>query len=66
LLAGILLSGCGGQWFGGGEGDGFVVVLAGEQAVVEAAEEAAEQIPLSGGVPVAGVAASVVVAAGAG
>ena len=61
----FLLSGCGGQGLGGREGDGLVVVLAGEQAVVQAAEHAAEQVPLRGGVPVAGVAAAVVVAAGA-
>ena len=50
----------------GGECGGFVVVLAGGQAVVEAAEEAAEQVALGGGVPVAGIAAAVVVGAGAG
>jgi hypothetical protein len=50
----------------GGEGGGFVVVLAGGQAVVQAAEQAAEQVALGGGVPVAGVASPVVVGAGAG
>jgi hypothetical protein len=49
-----------------GEGGGFVVVLAGGQAVVQAAEHAAEQVALGGGVTVAGVAAAVVVGAGAG
>jgi DDE superfamily endonuclease len=51
---------------GDGEGDGFVVVLAGGQAVPQAAEQAAEQVALGGGVPVAVVAAAVVVGAGAG
>jgi hypothetical protein len=51
---------------GGGESGGFVVFAAGGQAVVEAAEEAAEQVALGGGVPVAGVFAAVVVGAGAG
>jgi hypothetical protein len=37
----------------GGEGGVLVVDLAGGQAVVEAAEEAAEQVALGGGVPVA-------------
>jgi hypothetical protein len=32
----------------GGKGDGFVVVLAGGQAVVEAADEAVEQVALGG------------------
>jgi hypothetical protein len=41
------------------------VVLPGGQAAVQAAEEAAEQVAL-GGVPVAGLAAAVVVVAGAG
>jgi hypothetical protein len=41
-------------------------VLAGEQAVVQAAEEPSEQVPLGCGVAVAGVAALVVVAARAG
>ncbi len=50
----------------GGEGGGFVVVLAGGEAVVQAAEQAAEQVALGGGVPVAGVASPVVVGAGAG
>jgi hypothetical protein len=43
----------------GGEGYGFVVLAAGGQASVQAAEEAAEQVALDGGVPVAGVAAAV-------
>jgi len=62
----ILLSGCRGQFRGGGEGSGLVVVLAGDQAAVQAAEHAAEQVALVGGMPVAGVAAAVVVGAGAG
>jgi hypothetical protein len=41
-------------------------VLAGGEAVVEAAEQAVEQVALGSGVPVAGVAAAVVVVAGAG
>ena len=49
-----------------GEGGVLVVVLIGCEAVVEAAEEAAEQVALGGGVPVAVVAAAVVVGAGAG
>jgi hypothetical protein len=64
---GVKLSSCSARLFGGGgEGDGFVVVLSGEQAVVQAAEEAGEQVALGGGVPVAGVFAPVVVGAGAG
>jgi hypothetical protein len=51
---------------GGGEGGVFVVELAGGEAVVEAAEEPAEQVALGGGVPVAGLAAAVVVGAGTG
>src|SRR6266480_2372970 len=51
---------------GRGEGSVLVVVLSGGQAVVQAAEEAAEQVALGGGVPVSGVAAAVVVGAGAG
>jgi hypothetical protein len=63
----VKLSSCLGKFFGGGgERGGFVVVLAGEQAVVQAAEEAGEQVALGGGVPVAGVATAVVVGAGAG
>ena len=50
----------------GGEGDGLVVVLAGGQAAVQAAEEPSEEVALGGGVPVAGLAAAVVVGAGAG
>ena len=56
-----------GKFFSGcGERDGFVVTLAGCQAVVQAAEQAAEQVALGGGVPVSVVAAPVVVGAGAG
>jgi DDE superfamily endonuclease len=63
----VKLSSCPGDFLGGGgEGGGFVVVVAGDQAVVQAAEQAAEQVALGGGVPVAGVAAAVVVGAGAG
>jgi len=53
-------------WLGAREGGGLVVVLAGEQAVVEAAEEAREEVALCGGVPVSGGLAPVVVGAGAG
>ena len=46
----VKLSSCLGKFFrGGGEGDGFVVLAAGGQAVVQAAEEAAEQVALGGG-----------------
>jgi hypothetical protein len=63
----VKLSSCSVRLFGGvGEGDVFVVMLAGGEALVQAAEEAAEQVALGGGVPVAGVAAPVVVGAGAG
>ena len=48
-----MLSGCGGL---GGECGGLVVVLAGGQAVVEAAEEPAEEVALGGGVAVSGAA----------
>jgi hypothetical protein len=41
-------------------------VLASDQAVVQAAQEEAEQVELGGGMLVAGVAAAVVVGAGAG
>jgi transposase len=51
---------------GRGEGGLFVVCLAGGQAVVQAAEEPAEEVALGGGVPVAVVSAPVVVGAGAG
>ena len=37
-----------------GKAMALVVVLAGDQAAVEAAEQAAEQVALGGGVPVAG------------
>jgi hypothetical protein len=49
-----------------GECGGLVVVLAGGQAVVQAAEEASEQVAFGCGVPVAGVFAPVVVGTGAG
>jgi hypothetical protein len=63
----VKLSSCLGKFFlGGGEGGGLVVVLPGDQAVPEAAEQAAEQVALGGGVPVAGVFAAVVVGSGAG
>ena len=48
------------------EGDGLLVGLPGGQAVVQAAEEAVEQVALRGGVVVTGVSAAVVVSAGAG
>jgi transposase len=48
------------------EGDVLVVVLLGLEAVVEAAEESAEQVALGGGVPVPGGLAPVVVGPGAG
>src|SRR5215475_4484650 len=51
---------------GCGEGGLFVVVLAGGQAVVEAAEQPSEQVALGGRVPVAVGFAPVVVGAGAG
>jgi ornithine decarboxylase len=64
---GVKLSSCPARLSGGGgECGGFVVVLAGGQAVVQAAEQATEQVALGGGVPVAGVFAAVVVGAGAG
>jgi hypothetical protein len=63
----VKLSSCAGKFAGGvGEGCGFVVVLAGDQAVVEAAEEPAEQVALGGGVPVSVGSAAVLVAADAG
>jgi hypothetical protein len=63
----VKLSSCLGKFFrSGGEGDVLVVVLSGGQAAVQAAEEAAEQVALGGGVAVAGVFAAVVVGAGAG
>jgi hypothetical protein len=61
----VKVSSCAGKFLVlGGEGDGLVVVLAGDQAVVEAAEEAAEQVALGGVVLVAFVFAAVVVGAG--
>ena len=48
-----------------GEGGCLVIGLAGEQAVVQAAEPT-EQIPFGGWVAIAGVAAPVVVRVGAG
>jgi hypothetical protein len=63
----VKLSSCLGKFRGGsGEGDVLVVVLAGGQAVVQAAEEPAEQVALGGGVPVAVGLTPVVVGAGAG
>ena len=63
----VKLSSCLGKFRGRvGECGGFVVVLAGGQAVVQAAEEAAEQVALGGGVPVAVGFAPVVVGSGAG
>jgi transposase len=64
----VKLSSCFGPrcWRGCGEGGVFVVVLAGGQAVVQAAEEAAEEVALGGGVPVSVGFAPVVVGAGAG
>jgi hypothetical protein len=63
----VSLSSCLGNFLAGGwECGGFVVFGACGQAVVQAAEEAAEQVALGGGVPVAVVAAAVVVGAGAG
>ena len=56
----------GGCVVGGGEGDVLVVVLAGVQAVVQAAEESVEEVALGGGVAVAGGFAFVVVGSGAG
>lgn len=41
-------------------------MLAGGEAVVQAAEEAGEQVPLRGSVSISGLASSVVVGAGAG
>ena len=61
-----MLSGGDGHCGVGGEGGGLVVVLAGGQAVVEAAEETAEEVALGCGVPVAGVGTATVVGAGAG
>ncbi|MGH3855465.1 MAG: hypothetical protein ACRDR6_18640 [Pseudonocardiaceae bacterium] len=48
-----------------GEGDVLVVVLAGFEAVVDAVEEAVEQVALGGGVAVAGGFTAVVVSSGA-
>jgi SRSO17 transposase len=63
----VKLSSCCGKFLcGAGEGDGLVVVLPGGQAAVQAAEEPSEEVALCGGVPVAGLAAAVVVGAGAG
>jgi DDE superfamily endonuclease len=63
----VKLSSCSGKFFDGdGECGGFVVVLPGGQAVVQAAQEAAEQVALGGGVPVAVGFAPVVVGSGAG
>ncbi len=63
----VKLSSCPGDFLAGsGEGGGLVVVLAGGQAPVQAAEHAAEQVALGGGVPAAVLAAAVVMGAGAG
>jgi transposase len=62
LSSGGFRGGAAGCW----EGDVFVVALPGLEAVVEAAEEPAEQVALGGGVPVAGGLAPVVVGPGAG
>ena len=64
----VCLSSCGGlcRGYGAGEGGVFVVVLAGGQAVVQAAEEPSEEVALGGGVPVAVGFAPVVVGSGAG
>jgi hypothetical protein len=63
----VKLSSCAARLLGcSGECGGFVVVLAGDQAVVQAAEQAAEEVALGGGVPVAIVTSPVVVGAGAG
>ena len=59
------MSGCGGSGLGG-ECGGLVVVLAGGQAMVEAAQEPSEEVALGGGVAVSGVATAVVVVAGTG
>lgn len=48
----------------GGEGFGRVVVLAGHQAVVQAAEESVEEVPEGGGVTVAVFSAALVMGAG--
>jgi Transposase DDE domain len=63
----VKLSSCllGVGWYRGERGV-FVVGLAGAQAVVQAAEEAVEQVALRGGVSIAGGSAPVVVGAGAG
>jgi hypothetical protein len=66
VLGGKFASGCCGQVRAGREGGVFVVFLAGDQAVVQAAEQAAEQVALGSGVPVASLAAAVVMGAGAG
>ena len=48
------------------ERDGLLVGLAGGQAVVQAAEEAVEQVALRGGMVVTGLSAAVVVGAAPG
>jgi hypothetical protein len=55
-----------GDGSGCGKGSVFVVGLSGAEAVVQAAEEAVEQVALGGGVSVSGAAASVVVGARSG
>ena len=61
-----LLSSCDAASGLGGEGGVFVVVLAGGQAVVQAAEEPAEEVALGSGVPFSVGFAPVVVGSGAG
>jgi hypothetical protein len=63
----VKLSGCLGKFpCRVGESGGLVVVLAGAGALMQAAGQASEQVALGSGVPVAGIAPPVVVAAGAG
>jgi hypothetical protein len=63
----VKLSSCLGDFLAGGwECGGFVVFGVCGQAVVEAAEETAEQVALGGGVPVTVGFAAVVVGSGAG
>jgi hypothetical protein len=64
----ICLSSCHvmGCWGGAGEGGVLVIVLAGGQAVVQAAEEPPEQVAPCGGVPLSAGLAPIVVGAGAG
>ena len=63
----VKLSSCSGKFcVGCGECGGFVVVLAGGQAVVQAAEQPSEQVALGGSVPVSVGFAPVIVGSGAG